>query len=249
VGTTDTTHEPGAQVWPTIERKDVEYLLEPLSRYFDIDPLKPADVVGAWAGLRPLIADPTKRNPSELSRRDELLIGPSGMLSVAGGKLTGYRGMARQVVQKVAERFEKRISELQNEPFLPGGNFSGDLDRLVQSITTEHGFGEQLARRLAQLYGTEVGQVLALGKQILTPGSRAVSGEIDWAIDHEGAVNLEDVIYRRLRLPLYETDAAHSLEATAQRMAERLGWDADEIRRQLATVRARLAQDLAFAGG
>ena len=117
----------------------------------------------------------------------------------------------------------------------------------MQSITREHGLGEGLARRLAALYGSEVAQVLALGRQILAPGSPTVEGEIDWAIQQEGAINLEDVIYRRLRLPLYEIDAAGALEATAQRMAARLGWDPAEIRRQLALVRARLAQDLAFA--
>ncbi|MCA9700158.1 MAG: glycerol-3-phosphate dehydrogenase/oxidase, partial [Myxococcales bacterium] len=97
LGTTDDTYERGPQHWPEIERREVEYLLEPIPRHFTLDPIAPEQVISAWAGLRPLLADPTKKNPSELSRRDELLTGPLGVLSVAGGKLTGYRGMARRV--------------------------------------------------------------------------------------------------------------------------------------------------------
>ncbi len=246
LGTTDTTHTSGAQHWPEIGRRDVENLLEPLARYFDIDPVRPEDVVGAWAGLRPLIADPNTRNPSELSRRDELLVGPSGMLSVAGGKLTGYRGMARRVLASVAERLGKPLAKLRNEPPLPGGDFDGDLQNLSDTIAREYALSPNTARRLAQLYGTEAAQVLALGKTTLAPGSNAVTGEIAWAVRHEGAMTLEDVIYRRLRLPLYELNAERNLEPVARSMANALGWDAAKTCSQLAQVRSRMHKDLAF---
>src|SRR5690606_33179928 len=104
IGTTETTYAPGAEVWPEDYREDVQYLLDPIPHHFNVAPLTPDDVVGAWAGLRPLIADPQQKNPAELSRREELLTGPLGLISVAGGKLTGYRGMARRVLRSVAER-------------------------------------------------------------------------------------------------------------------------------------------------
>ena len=59
-------------------------------------------MIGAWAGLRPLIAQPGKR-PSEISRRDEVLVGPAGVITMAGGKLTGYRPLARETVERAAE--------------------------------------------------------------------------------------------------------------------------------------------------
>ncbi|HVI01077.1 MAG TPA: glycerol-3-phosphate dehydrogenase/oxidase, partial [Enhygromyxa sp.] len=155
VGTTDTTYEPGAEIWPKIEAEDVDYLLEPIARYFSCGPIGRADVVGAWAGLRPLIADPTKKNPSELSRRDELLFGPLGVLSIAGGKLTGYRGMARRVLETVAERIDRPIPEPAEEPPLPGGDFDGDLEKLAGRLAAAHSLDTVTASRLAGLYGAE----------------------------------------------------------------------------------------------
>src|SRR5690606_18177892 len=147
-------------------------------------------------GLRPLIADPTKKNPSELSRRDELLFGPLGVLSIAGGKLTGYRGMARRVLETVAERLDRQLPEPSDEPPLPGGDFDGDLAKLAGRLVAAHQIDETTAARLAGLYGAEAEQVLALGAQPIQPGSRCVTGEVRWAVEREGAASLEDLIYR-----------------------------------------------------
>ncbi len=246
VGTTDTTYEPGAELWPKIETEDVDYLLEPINRYFTSGPIGHGDVVGAWAGLRPLIADPTKKNPSELSRRDELLLGPLGVLSIAGGKLTGYRGMARRVLETVAERLDRSIPEIADEPPLPGGDFDGDLEALAGRIAAAHALDEPTAARLARLFGAEADQVLALGAQPIHPGSRCVEGEVRWAVEREGAATLEDLIYRRTRLPLYDLDARASIEPLAQRLSHELGWDEARRREEIAHMHGRLDADLAF---
>lgn len=246
VGTTDTTYEPGAEVWPTIERADVEYLLEPLSRHFTCGDFQLSDVCGAWAGLRPLIADPTKKNPSELSRRDELLRGPLGVLSVAGGKLTGYRGMARRVLESVAEQLGRDIPERGEEPPLPGGDFDGELEPLAAGLQQRHGVDEATAARVARLFGVEADQVLALGAQPLFPGSRCVVGEVRWAVEVEGAVTLEDMLYRRTRLPLYGLDSYAAIEPLANAMAEALAWDHTERERQIDAAKHRLDDDLGF---
>jgi glycerol-3-phosphate dehydrogenase len=250
VGTTDTTYEPGAEIWPQIDAEDVDYLLEPIARYFTCGPIGRADVIGAWAGLRPLIADPTKKNPSELSRRDELLFGPLGVLSIAGGKLTGYRGMARRVLETVAERLDRTIPELgpelSEEPPLPGGDFDGDLDKLAARLVAAHQVDELTAARLAGLFGAEAEQVLALGTQPIQPGFRCVTGEVRWAVEREGAANLEDLIYRRMRLPLYDLDPRGTIEPLAERLGEALGWDEARRREEIAHMQARLDSDLAF---
>jgi glycerol-3-phosphate dehydrogenase len=246
VGTTDTTYEPGAEIWPSIDVEDVDYLLEPIARYFETEPITAADIVGAWAGLRPLIADPSKKNPSELSRRDELLFGPLGVLSIAGGKLTGYRGMARRVLETIADQLGRAVPEPGEDPPLPGGDFDGDLDALASRLIQAHGIDQPSADRLARLFGAEAEQVLALGATPIHPSSRCVVGEVRWALEHEGAVTLEDLLYRRTRLPLYDLDAREAIEPLAALLGDALGWDEARRRDEIAQVHARLDDDLGF---
>lgn len=247
VGTTDDTYEPGAEIWPKIEARDVEYLLEPIARYFTCGPLRPQDVTGAWAGLRPLIADPTKKDPSELSRRDELLVGPLGVISVAGGKLTGYRGMARRVLDSVCERLGRDAPDPPDEQPLPGGDFDGDLAALAGRLTAAHEIDERTAARLARLFGAEAEQVLALGQAPIFAGSSCIEGEVRWAVEQEAAVNLEDLFYRRTRLPLYGLEPRTAIEPLARLMAGVLGWDTARMEAEIAHAHARLDDDLAFA--
>jgi glycerol-3-phosphate dehydrogenase len=249
IGTTDSTYEPGARVWPEVEREDVEYLLEPLPHHFNIDPLTPADVIGAWAGLRPLIADGQCKNPSELSRRDELLTGPLGLISVAGGKLTGYRGMARRVLRNVAERLGRSFRKIgDDEPPLPGGDFpsGAELGDLGAALCRESELDQATAERLARLYGTEARSVLALGRRPIFPGARAIVGEVRWAVEHEGAATLEDLFYRRARLPMFWADATRAVEPLANLLSERLGWNHRVRAAQIERVERQLGADMGF---
>ena len=102
IGTTDTFYEGQNVEWPEITREEVEYLLRPVARDFTSEPIAPEEVVSAWAGLRPLIGEKGK-TASEISRKDEVWIGPKGVVSIAGGKLTGYRPMAELTLEKAAE--------------------------------------------------------------------------------------------------------------------------------------------------
>jgi len=155
IGTTDTSYRQGADVWPEITREDVEYLLEPPGRYLRGETLGAGDVIGAWAGLRPLIAQPGKK-PSEISRRDEVLVGPAGVVTMAGGKLTGYRPLARETVERAAEVGSLRIAPAAREdPPLPGGDFDGDLAALESALMRETGVSAVAAARLARLHGSE----------------------------------------------------------------------------------------------
>lgn len=247
VGTTDTTYAGGHTTWPEIDAEDVEYLLEPVSGTFAGEPLRREDVVGAWAGLRPLIAQPG-RAPTEISRKDEVLDGPAGVVTIAGGKLTGYRPMARQTVEHAAARHALTLAEPGEETPLPGGDFDGDLEALAASLVARAGLSETSAARLARLYGTEAPEVADRGAAPLEGSDPDVlEGEAAWAVTREGALGLEDVIYRRLRLPLYHPDARESaLEPVARQVGRLLGWDAARTAREVGEVRARLASELAF---
>ncbi len=250
VGTTDTTYEPGYETWPAISLEDVEYLLAPLPRYFSTEPIRPEEIVSAWAGLRPLIAEPGKK-PREISRRNEVLIGAARVVTVAGGKLTGYRPMAQQTLERAAAACHLKIPPRPaQEPPLPGGDFDGALAPLATSLARETGVSAECAERMVRLYGTEARAVAQRDPSALAPGSDAVAGEVDWAVDVEGAATVEDVLYRRTRVALYDPAGREAaVQPIAARMAERLGWSAARRRDEEERVRARLAEDLSFLRG
>jgi glycerol-3-phosphate dehydrogenase len=249
VGTTDTTYERGAEVWPEITSDDVEYLLEPLPRYLDLEPVKPEEVTAAWAGLRPLIAEPGKP-PHEISRRDEILVGSSGVVTIAGGKLTGYRLMARRTVETAGEVASLTVGPAPEDARpLPGGDFEGDLDALAGALVRETGVSEKAAERLVRLYGTEAAAA-ATGGPTLVEGEEVSAAEVDWAVTHEGAATVEDVLYRRTRLALYAPALRHrAIEPIARRMAELLRWEPARRERETESCAVLLAEELAFASG
>lgn len=249
IGTTDTSYTGGTDVWPNIDREDVAYLLEPLARLFDVAPVAPEECVSAWSGLRPLIAQPGKA-PSEISRRDEVWTGPAGVVTIAGGKLTGYRKMAESVVAQVAGALGRSLPEVEAERPLPGGDFSGGVDALAASLRAHFGLEALAAERMARLYGTEAEGVAKGGAKSILPGGRVLEGEIPWAIEQEAAATVCDVIYRRTRAALYEPAEREALVApVADRMTARLSWSAARREREIEAVRARLAAEMAFRSG
>ncbi|MDG2028321.1 MAG: glycerol-3-phosphate dehydrogenase/oxidase [Acidimicrobiales bacterium] len=232
-GTTDTSYHGDRPLWPEIERSDIEYLLDPMTKYFDIDPLGTDDVIAAWAGVRPLIAQQGKE-AKEMSRKDEVTVGSGGMISIAGGKLTGFRKLAEEVMDVVAKQLGRRLPEGPGTAVVPGGGatMSGD---------------DPLGIRLRRMYGSEAADVLALGSAPLVDGEPVVAGEVDWAIDVEAATTLVDVVYRRTRLAWYVPARRTELAAAAAaRMAARLDWSEETEAAELAAVEAMFADELSF---
>jgi glycerol-3-phosphate dehydrogenase len=233
IGTTDTSYSGDRPLWPEITREDVDYLLAPMDRYFDIEPLTADDVIAAWAGVRPLIAQQGKE-AKEMSRKDEVTTGPGGMISIAGGKLTGFRKLAEDVMNVVEKQLGRRLPEGPGTTPVPGGQPVAAID-------------DRQATRLRRLYGSESDAVLALGAEPLVPGAPVVVGEVDWAIDMEAALTLVDVVYRRTRVAWYVPQHRDELAvAMGQRMADRLGWTDHEYAQELAEVRTLFADELAF---
>ena len=246
IGTTDTSYQGKQLLWPEIEGSDAAYLLQPLKRYFDVEPLGLDDVVAAWSGVRPLVAQQGKE-AAEISRKEEVWVGTGGMITVAGGKLTGFRTMAMTVLDFVAERLGRSLGPSPEPDPIPGGNLSPNLDAHAASVADSAGLERPLADRLVRLYGDESNQVLALGHQPIVPGGRVVAGEVDWAVKVDGALTLEDLIYRRTRAAWYTPAEREDLLApTASRMGELLGWDEARTADELNAVRARYASELQF---
>jgi glycerol-3-phosphate dehydrogenase len=231
VGTTDTFH-PEVDDWPEIAASDVDYLLAAANAWFDVPALTGADIASAWSGVRPLVAQEGK-SASDISRKDELWVGPHGVLSIAGGKLTAYRAMAERVVDRIVSELGVRVAPCRTDKeALPGG----DVDVAAPTRALEaSGLSPAAAARRVSLYGSE-----ALG---MADGPAA---EARHAVEHEGALTLEDYWVRRSARAWFDLDPAFAaLDEAATAMAPLLGWSADETKAEVAHCRGLRAQALA----
>lgn len=246
IGTTDTSYQGKRLLWPEIERSDVAYLLQPLKSHFDVEPLGFDEVVAAWSGVRPLVAQEGKE-ASEISRKEEVWVGAGGMITIAGGKLTGFRTMAMTVLDFVAERLGRSLGPSPGPDPIPGGDLTSDLDGHAASVATVTGVEQPLADRLVRLYGDETSQVLALGQDPLVPKGRVVAGEVIWAVQVDGALTLEDLVYRRTRAAWYTPSEREALLAPAAwMMGDLLGWDKARTTAEIDAVRTRYDSELQF---
>lgn len=244
LGTTDTLHKD-AEVWPEVTSAEVEYLFEPIKRYYGIE-LNREDCITSWAGLRPLIFESGK-STKEISRKDEVWLSESGMVTIAGGKLTGYRKMAEDAVKKACEVIGFKVKQLELNETLPGGDIHTSLRQCALDLTQSYPMNDKQSERLIQLYGAESRDVLGRGKDAVLPNGSILDGEITWAIEEEGAQSLEDVLYRRTRAALYSpAESVQLVDPVAEMMAERLGWNVDRKEREVAHMNQLLAADLAF---
>jgi len=226
LGTTDTFY-PGADTWPDITSEDVRYLFDGAQRSLKIAPLTLNDIVAVWSGVRPLVAQAGK-SPSEISRRDEVWTGPSGMITIAGGKLSAYRAMAERIVDTVVDRLGKPARPVSTgEVFLPGGDFD---PAVLAAFPALKALGDA-APRLIDLYGAEAEAVATEGGDVAAEARRAVLVE--------GAQRLEDYWVRRSVRAWFSPDAGLSaLQPAAAAMAGLLGWDATRIQSEIAACRA-----------
>lgn len=244
LGTTDTLHKD-AEVWPEVTSADVEYLFEPIKRYYGID-LTRDDCITSWAGLRPLIFESGK-STKEISRKDEVWLSGSGLVTIAGGKLTGYRKMAEDAVKKACEVIGFEIEAIDLNDPLPGGDIGSSLRQCALDLTQSFPMSDAQAERLVQLYGAESRDVLGRGKQSILPDGKIFEGEVSWAIEEEGAQSLEDVLYRRTRSALYSpAESVRLVDPIAEMMSSRLGWSPDRKEQEVANMNRLLAADLAF---
>lgn len=258
VGTTDTDYGPPAD-YPEITREDVRYLIDAVRRTFPAAAWGIEKVVGAWAGLRPLIHEDGKA-PSEISRKDEIAVGPLGMITVAGGKLTTYRKMAEKVVDLVEERLARvggrradRPSSTAEQPLdggdLPEGASPESFERaLVERFGKLLPSLEKIVERLVLHYGA--GAEALLEKAVAEssgyfPETHVLRAEVDRAVESEMALHLVDVLERRLRVLLFDPARGLDLaEEVAARMAARLGWSVSRRNAEIEIYRKTAAKCL-----
>ena len=243
LGTTDTFYD-NPQDYPSVTMDDVLYLLESANRTFAVDPLlTPDDVVNGWAGLRPLLHQEGKA-PSELSRKDEVMVAGNGLISVAGGKLTTFRRMAERVVDMVAERLQGQGMTApprrgaSDSSLLGSADTGPDIDAFATRLKERWPrLDAAVIDRLVPLYGSHAERMVdaiaadpLLGERYdaTLPVTRA---ELEYAIREEMVLTLTDFLERRSRLLLWDADLGRCLvEPVARAMGEQLGWDAARVR-------------------
>ena len=234
IGTTDDYH-PDCEYWPPVTGSDVSYLLAGTRRVMPEANLTPDNIVSVWSGIRPLVADGSGRASKELSRKDEVWVSSSGMLSVGGGKLSAYRAMAERIVDQVVAANAFTAAPCQTaEVSLPGGD----------SATTLLNDWDATAReRIQRLYGSEAGEVVANASSAVD----LVEAEVSQAVLSEGALRLEDYWARRSSRAWFDEAAGLPILAqAATAMGALLNWNAT---RQAAEIENCLAIDAASRSG
>ena len=237
IGTTDNDYE-GSLEHPQPGVDDITYLLDALNAYFELD-LAPGDLTGAFAGVRPLIATGDPKKSVDISRKAELYETSSGMLTITGGKLTTWRRMARQVVDRIVERDEREASCRTAE--VPLGMAARAEDLEVPEGLAEDALPDGTLDQLAFRYGHAARTVLALAAEVpelaapIVPGRPDLLAEAVIAARHEQARSVADVLLRRTRLGILaapQLARADAVMPVAEAMGGELGWRGRRVKRE-----------------
>jgi len=231
VGTTDNDFDGDVNA-PRPGAEDVAYLLEAVNDFFGTS-LGERDLVGAYAGVRPLISTGDPKKSVDISRKAELYETSSGMLTITGGKLTTWRRMAKQTVDRLVEREGREASCHTAE--IPLG-----MEAREEDLVAPEGVGEEALAQLAFRYGHAARKVLAVARedpkmaQPIVPGRPDLLAEATIAARHEQARSVADVLLRRTRLGLLAAPQlrdADSVRAVAAALGDELGWSRRRVKR------------------
>jgi glycerol-3-phosphate dehydrogenase len=250
LGTTDTDYE-GPLDDPQCTTADIRYILDALNLVVT-EPVTEADVLGTWAGLRPLVKSASSERTADLSRRHAVVTSPSGLVTVTGGKLTTYRKMAADTVDAVVAQLGRGGRRRRHSPtrklLLRGAE---GLDAVTaDGAAARFGVAGDVVAHLAGRYGGEARTVIAMVQATPDLGRPLVAGlpylraEAVYAARYEMAHTLDDVLSRRTRALLLARDAAAAAAPDVARLlAPELGWSDEEVERQVADFVARCEQE------
>lgn len=245
IGTTDTNYT-GSKDHVVTTLEDAQYLVDAVNTTFPSVNLRVGDIESSWAGLRPLIHEEGK-SASELSRKDEIFESSSGLISIAGGKLTGYRKMAERVVTLVIKR---RFSERSFDPCttddikLAANTFSGtrEVKKFQKQIcdrVAHYGITELSVRYLVENYGQQTEDILRYAGKMenSTAEISLLKAELWYCIHHEMVCTLQDFFVRRTGLIHFDiTKVIQYKEIIAEDFKMYLAWSDTRTSRELADL-------------
>lgn len=245
VGTTDTVYKEEL-AHPVIEKEDAEYVIKAINYMFPGLNISAEDIESGWAGIRPLIYQEGK-SASEISRKDEIWESPSGLITIAGGKLTGYRKMAENVVDLAAKQLQSegkgsfKPCQTIRMPISGGqvGGSSGYQD-YVHRMAEEgarHGLSSANAQRLARMYGSNAERVFRHADGSQSPAEEIpadVLMQLGYAMKEEMAMTPADFFVRRTGALFFNIHwVVQHKAAVIKYMAESYGWS--DVEQQIYT--------------
>lgn len=254
LGTTDTNYSGGIDN-PEATAEDVSYILAAVNEMFPRLSLKTEDVISTWSGLRPLIHQDGK-SVSELSRKDEIFMAKSGLISIAGGKLTGYRKMAEKVVNLVCKKLDRKLDCGTKNLKLSGGDFETNeaLDKFYNlrcGQAKQISASQQDIKLLLNRYGANIDLIIAnafdLYQREADPIKRLLLAELYYCIEYEQVARLCDFLIRRSGRLYFDRPALEGqYHFVADAMAKKLNWTADETKENINEFEAAYNSVLAF---
>ncbi len=246
IGTTDTNYSGDKNnVFTT--REDADYLITAVNANFPSVKLALEDLESSWAGLRPLIHEEGK-SASELSRKDEIFESTSGLISIAGGKLTGYRKMAERVIDLVIEKYFEGKSLMPCMTHKIKLTHSDFIDFvavkryivLVAKRLIKLGLPQAKAKYLVENFGRQTDQILdslEANFDSSTPELSLLKAELDFCLQNEMICTLQDFFVRRTGLMYFDIRMVKNhKQAIAEEMKVKLGWDEDKFRSELKAI-------------
>jgi glycerol-3-phosphate dehydrogenase len=241
VGTTDTFFDK-EPTHPKVISEDRTYLIETIHYMFPTVQIKEEDIESSWAGVRPLIYEEGK-DPSEISRKDEIWVSDSGLVTIAGGKLTGYRKMAETVVDLVVKQMEEecglRLSPCQTKHMpISGGDFGGSskfqafIEKNLEDATAV-GFTKEQYLQLVHRYGSNIHRFFEIAKDYDSNNTYGlpldVYVELLYSMEEEMAVTPVDFFIRRTGALYFNIQWVQQWkQVVIDTMAEYLEWTGEE---------------------
>ncbi|SII28118.1 Probable glycerol-3-phosphate dehydrogenase [Mycobacteroides abscessus subsp. bolletii] len=245
IGTTDTEWNLDL-AHPAATKVDIDYILDHVNTVL-ATPLTHNDIDGVYAGLRPLLAGEND-DTSKLSREHAVAVAAPGLVAIAGGKYTTYRVMASDAVDMASEFVPARVAPSITEkvPLLGADGYFALINQ-TEHVGETYGLHPYRVRHLLDRYGSLIGEVLACAgtdHSMLQPITKApmyLKVEARYAVAAEGALHLEDILARRMRIAIeYPHRGVDCAQEVAELVAPVLGWSAEDIVREVDTYRARV---------
>lgn len=258
VGTTDTNFNLDKDDVRT-DLADAIYLISAVNNMFPDINLEMEDIISSWAGLRPLIHEEGK-STSELSRKDEIFTSDTGLISIAGGKLTGYRKMAERTVNRIAKKleedYETKLKECATDKIpLCGNDFKKfkHVQKYINDVFERikaDGFAQYDAWFLVTTYGKQTEQILDHYKSFKNNDAhlRMIRAELKFAIEHEMVITPMDFFIRRTGRLYFDIDSVRSyLKPVLEDLKKAFGYSTDELQSFADTMEKELKSHSDFS--
>lgn len=246
VGTTDTFYEQDPGI-PKMNQEDRDYLLKAINEMFPNVKITEDDIESSWAGVRPLIWEEGK-DPSEISRKDEIWESSSGLITIAGGKLTGYRKMAETITdllaRKLQDEYSQTYSPCQTRTLPISGGDIGGAEKFKEFVWEQTKIGKDVglsvneSTHLAATYGSNVSVLFDMVKKVSAKAAEyqlpiLLLAKLDYALEHEMIATPTDFFNRRTGALLFDIALVRRYKDQVNKyMADYFSWD-DETQERL----------------